>query len=193
MALPNPGMDAVPFTPLTAEFLDDMIENIESLSDGTGFENGAITTNTLADNAVTSRKVNSSTFPKFSVYRNSALTYTSGANTKLVFDATLWDTHSSFSAGTYTIPAGFDGYWHIDARMSVTTSSVVSFIMLYKNGVQYKRGGLAKANAEYQGNVLSVDVMVNAGDTLDIYYFVAGSINAEVGAPHTFFSGRYLP
>lgn len=47
MALPNPGMDAVPFTPLTAEFLDDMIENIESLSDGTGFENGAITANAI--------------------------------------------------------------------------------------------------------------------------------------------------
>lgn len=58
MALPNPGMDAVPFTPLTAEFLDDMIENIESLSDGTGFENGAITTNTLAESAVTPNKLN---------------------------------------------------------------------------------------------------------------------------------------
>lgn len=43
MALPNPGMDAVPFTPLTAEFLDDMIENIESLSSGTGIGDGAVT------------------------------------------------------------------------------------------------------------------------------------------------------
>ena len=47
MALPNPGMDAVPFTPLTAEFLDDMIENIESLSDGTGLENNAIPSSKL--------------------------------------------------------------------------------------------------------------------------------------------------
>ena len=43
MALPNPGMDAVPFTPLTAEFLDDIIENIESLSSGTGIGDGSIT------------------------------------------------------------------------------------------------------------------------------------------------------
>ena len=43
MALPNPGMDAVPFTPLTAEFLDDMIENIESLADGTGIGDKAVT------------------------------------------------------------------------------------------------------------------------------------------------------
>ena len=52
MALPNPGMDAVPFTPLTAEFLDDMIENIQSLSSGTGFATGAIGAGTLANGAV---------------------------------------------------------------------------------------------------------------------------------------------
>lgn len=42
MALPNPGMDAVPFTPLTAEFLDDMIENIQSLSSGTGLDDSSV-------------------------------------------------------------------------------------------------------------------------------------------------------
>ena len=47
MALPNPGMDAVPFTPLTAEFLDDIIENIESLSSGTGIGDGSITADKL--------------------------------------------------------------------------------------------------------------------------------------------------
>lgn len=62
MALPNPGMDAVPFTPLTAEFLDDMIENIESLSSGTGFATGAITTSTLAESAVTASKIDFTTF-----------------------------------------------------------------------------------------------------------------------------------
>ena len=63
MALPHPGMDAVPFTPLTAEFLDSMIENIESLSSGTGFENGAITTNSIANAAITSPKIDFTTFP----------------------------------------------------------------------------------------------------------------------------------
>lgn len=42
MALPNLGMDAVPFTPLTAEFLDDMIENIESLAGGTGLNDRSV-------------------------------------------------------------------------------------------------------------------------------------------------------
>lgn len=42
MPLPHPGLDAVPFTPLTAEFLDNMNENIESLATGTGLNDGAV-------------------------------------------------------------------------------------------------------------------------------------------------------
>lgn len=59
MPLPKPDLDAIPFTPLTAQFLDDMIENIESLSDGSGFEDGAITTGSIADGAITGNKVGS--------------------------------------------------------------------------------------------------------------------------------------
>lgn len=57
MGLPYPGMDAVPFTPLTAEFLDDIISNIESISGGTGFATSAITTASLADSNVTTGKL----------------------------------------------------------------------------------------------------------------------------------------
>lgn len=95
MALPNPGMDAVPFTPLTAEFLDDMIENIESLSDGTGFENGAITTNTLAESAVTRSKIDFSTFVNYYTNISTITTITAGN-----FSGT-----STRSSQSVTIPA----------------------------------------------------------------------------------------
>lgn len=36
MDLPNPGQDAVPFTPLTAQFYDETIENIEALAAALG-------------------------------------------------------------------------------------------------------------------------------------------------------------
>lgn len=48
MPLPNPGMDFVPFDVLTAEEMDDLVENIESLADGTGFDAGAIGASDLA-------------------------------------------------------------------------------------------------------------------------------------------------
>ena len=42
MSLPHQNLDAVPFTPLTAEFLDNMNENIESLARGTGLDNKSV-------------------------------------------------------------------------------------------------------------------------------------------------------
>lgn len=48
MSLPNPGLDAVPFTNLPAEFLDDMNENIEALADGSGQNDYSIPPSKLA-------------------------------------------------------------------------------------------------------------------------------------------------
>lgn len=48
MALPNPGMDFVPFDILTAEELDDVVENIEALAAGTGLNDASVTAAKLA-------------------------------------------------------------------------------------------------------------------------------------------------
>lgn len=55
MALPNPGMDFTAFDTLTAAELDDLVENIESLEDGSGFDlgNNVIPANALATTAIT--------------------------------------------------------------------------------------------------------------------------------------------
>ena len=42
MALPNPGMDAVPFTPITSQWGDEIIENIEALAAGSGLDDGVL-------------------------------------------------------------------------------------------------------------------------------------------------------
>lgn len=41
--LPNQGMDFTPFDILTAEEMDDLVENIESLADGSGIGDEAVT------------------------------------------------------------------------------------------------------------------------------------------------------
>lgn len=45
--LPNPGMTFSPFDPLTAEEQNQLVENIESLADGTGIGDGAVTAQKL--------------------------------------------------------------------------------------------------------------------------------------------------
>lgn len=50
-------MDFTAFDVLTAAEMDDLVENIESLADGTGFDTGAIPTAALADGAATTAKI----------------------------------------------------------------------------------------------------------------------------------------
>lgn len=57
MALPYPGMDFVPYDILTAEELDQIVANIASLADGSGFNDNAVTSPKILDGAVTSSKV----------------------------------------------------------------------------------------------------------------------------------------
>lgn len=50
--LPNTGMTFTPFDPLTAAEMNDLVENIESLSDGTGIENDVLIDRHFADSSV---------------------------------------------------------------------------------------------------------------------------------------------
>jgi hypothetical protein len=51
MALPNPGMDFDPLDTLTAAELDDIVENVEALSAGTGLVTSAVTADKIATNS----------------------------------------------------------------------------------------------------------------------------------------------
>lgn len=55
--LPNPGMSFTPFDILTAAEMNDLVENIESLADGTGIGDGSVDTAAIADEAVTADKI----------------------------------------------------------------------------------------------------------------------------------------
>lgn len=63
MSLPSPGMSFSPFAILTAEEMNDLVENIEALAAGTGLNTGAVSTTKIADTAVTSNKVDYMTVP----------------------------------------------------------------------------------------------------------------------------------
>ena len=106
MALPNPGMDAVPFTPLTAEFLDDMIENIESLSSGTG----------IGDGSITASKIDSASFPGITTQANTGsaggtMTLISIGNLRIAYGASASKSSgaSPHDPKAYTVifPSGF--------------------------------------------------------------------------------------
>lgn len=57
MSLPNPSMSFSPFAILTAEEMNDIVENIESISDGSGFDTAAIDGSKLEDSAISTAKI----------------------------------------------------------------------------------------------------------------------------------------
>jgi hypothetical protein len=187
MALPNPGMDAVPFTPLTAEFLDDMIENIESLSDGTGFENGAITTNTLADNGVTIDKIDSSGYPRFIASKNVSQ---GGATTGTViaYPAKELDTHNAYSTANSRFTAPISGtYMFMAGAFANGAANTGLIINISKNGVAQYRGGDGAGSAFERGSNVVALVQLSAGDYVDVrIQYIAGTSNIEGFASHKF-------
>lgn len=63
MPLPNSSMSFTPFDILTAEELNDFVENDQALAAGTGFNTGAIPAAAIANSAVTSAKIDYTSFP----------------------------------------------------------------------------------------------------------------------------------
>lgn len=83
--LPNQGMDAVPFTPITSQWGDEVIENIESLADGSG----------IGDEAIKASNIDWTTFTLGYVEKTSAFNTTSSTPVQIT-DLTV----------TVTIPPG---------------------------------------------------------------------------------------
>lgn len=52
MPLPNPGMNFTPFDPLPASDLNDIVENVEALADGSGLDANSVGASNLAPDAI---------------------------------------------------------------------------------------------------------------------------------------------
>ena len=70
MALPNPSMNFTPYDTLTAAELDNLVENIEALADGTGLNDAVITQDKLATGADFATGWNVNALPAVSAVTN---------------------------------------------------------------------------------------------------------------------------
>jgi hypothetical protein len=113
MNLPNPGMNFDPLTPLPAESLDNLVENIEALSAGTGFAAGAIPAAALDANAnpETRMKESLSNFVASGGVASFTATTLNGAFTSGV--AYINGQRQLFNSLNYTAAANKDRYFYI--------------------------------------------------------------------------------
>lgn len=156
MPLPNPGLDAVPFTPLTAQFLDDMIENIESLAAGSGFDQDAIDTPSLAPGSVTGPKIDvpsvlALAYPIGSIYINAG----SGTNPATLLGFGTWVSFGQGRVLTGVNPSDSD--FNTPAKTSGQKSYTLSNsnIPRYDSTVTFHGAGTATVLAQATGNAIT--------------------------------------
>lgn len=139
MALPNPAMSFTPFDILTAEELNNIVENVESLAAGTGFNAGSIDTPALANGAVTSDKIDFATFPQYISGTNS-VTVPAGKwliiATGSVYSATKGNYNISIAGKSVTVFVSNDQTIPVAVVTVVTPSSSTTY-------TESKSGGLS--------------------------------------------------
>lgn len=184
MALPNPGMSFSPFAILTAEEMNDLVENIEALAAGTGLNN----------NVVGLTQMDLTTFPKFSAYRNAAFTAASG-DVIIPFDTEEYDIGSNFNTTTSRFVSPITGYYVFTAGVSgsgVNNGGTLG-ITLRKNGTLYKVG--TKHNAVYQPSglvtpIATVTAMIPLAANDYVEAFIVSNNQAVVtGLANTYMQG----
>lgn len=179
MSLPNPNMDFSAFDTLPATELDDIVENIEALADGSGMDSTAVL-------------IQSNPY-KFSAYKSGAQNLVSGTVTKVLFATENYDTNNNFASSTYTVPV--NGFYRISATLKVSTQAANSyFAMIYVNGAEVRRGPeIIPGYANNFGVTVQDTLQLTAGQTVEIYaYSGTGTGAIATGANIGYFSGEIV-
>lgn len=188
--LPNPGMVFSPFDILTAEEMNDLVANIESLATGSGIGDGALDTNAYKDGSVTPAKISNPY--KFRAYRSSAHNFTN-AWTKIPFNAESFDLNNDYDNSTnFRYVAPMTGYYRFNARASTSQSSGTNrlLISLYKNGVEASRGTDVFAGY-FNGSTVGDLMYLTDGDYVEVFALANGTIAADIISSVTcYFSGE---
>ena len=107
--------------------------------------------------------------PAFSAYANANISMANNTATKILFQTEEFDTNSNFASSTFTPTVA--GYYQINAAICFGGwTSTYLFTMIYKNGVEYKRGSATSNTLSGLNGVVSSVVYFNGStDYVEIY------------------------
>ena len=149
--------------------------------------NGSVGTAQLADSSVTSAKLGTgaTNTPAFSAYGTTAQSVSSGAFTKVVFDAEDYDTDNAFDTSTYrfTVPSGAAGKYLVKARLNFRSTSdniTYGLVAIYKNGVKFQQvfsNSNGTSNAAFRDFTVSNEhgMILEVSDYIEIFGYAVGT------------------
>lgn len=186
MSLPN-TLSFSPFAILTAEEMNDLVENIEALQDWSAFDDGTLPGDLLEDGAVTSDKLKSTV--AFKAYRNASWSFGSSV-AKVLLDTEVFDEGSNFSLVNSNFVAPYDGIYHFTARSGGDDTSRRGQAFIYVNDVQIARG--TSLIATFSGSLVAATVKLDANDVVDFRYQSDATDSGSTGVAETFMTGHMV-
>lgn len=126
---------------------------------------------------------------KFRVYRNAGYIAPAGIN-KVPFDTKVYDPNNNFSTNTSLYTAPMNGLYSFSARMSVG-GNVRTFFDFRINGVPQGRSNDTTGAAPV-GTFCTNELVLNAGDTVEVWLYTSSAANIETDNNRAYFYGRYI-
>ena len=125
------------------------------------------------------------TGPAFSAYLSSNQSITTSTFTKLQANTEDFDTASCFnntgstvgSIPAYAFLPNVAGYYQCEGRVESTVNGTNTFITIYKNGVEFKRGEtkVMSFNAGTGGNISTLIYLNGTTDYIEFYGYIVGT------------------
>lgn len=129
-----------------------------------------VTNPTAAQDAATKNYVDS--FPIVKLRAHNATATITGTDSKVTYSTEDYDSDSAYSTGTFTVPTGKAGNYHVGAQLIVTGTFVLNNyvqLAIYVNGSLYSRTApKIFASASYEMVAINDEVQVTDGDTIEI-------------------------
>lgn len=150
-----------------------------------GLSDGVITTNDLANGAVTPAKITGG--PAFGAYASTATNTATNTFTKLVLVTEEFDTADCYDNSVYRFTPNVAGYYQINGQ--VASAGYTQLVSVYKNGSEFKRGAFA---ASVVNTNVSVLIYLNGStDYVELYWYQSSgaTVNSATGQELTWFNG----
>lgn len=154
----------------------------------------AVTTSYINDGAVTQAKLGTNVAgngPAFSAYAGAANTtsISAGTRVKISYNTEYFDTNSNFASSRFTPTVA--GYYQItgSAQEANGTSTILQ-LEIYKNGVNYAKGGyVGTAGSYYIAQCSSTIYMNGSTDYLEIYCYSSATTAVGGNFDSNYFCG----
>jgi hypothetical protein len=126
--------------------------------------------------------------PAFSAYMSTSQSITTTTFTKVQCNTEEFDTNSNYDNATnYRFTPTVSGYYQVNCRFDTLYNATITFVALYKNGVEYKRGADYRFSVTVATGVSSSYLVFLNGSTdyIEMYAFITGTSPSIEGSSNS--------